>query len=83
MRTSCVQESWLTLLTYDIRANWDTTYSVNVFLPAKAFGGDKIDATKNWHILCVMFQGVPLIAELVKYFCGEIHTPRSKQCLDD
>ena len=40
----------------------------HVFLPAKAFGGDKIDATKNRHILCVMFQGVPLIAELVKYF---------------
>ncbi len=47
---------------------WDTTYSVNVFPPAKAFDGEKIDPTKNRHILRLMFQGVPLIAELVKYF---------------
>ena len=52
----------------DICDNWDTMYSVNVLPPAKAFDGDKIDATKNRHIQCVMFQGVPLIAELVKYF---------------
>ncbi len=38
------------------------------FQPAKAFDGDKIDATKNRHILRAMFQGVPWIAELVKYF---------------
>jgi hypothetical protein len=63
-----VQESWLTLLTQDICNNWDTTYSVNAFPPAKAFDGDKIDATKNRHILSVMFQGVPWISELVKYF---------------
>ena len=37
----------LTPLTQDIRDNWDTTYSVNVFPPAKAFNGEKIDATKN------------------------------------
>jgi len=64
----CVQESWLALLTQDICHNWDTTYSVNKFQPAKAFDGDKIDATKNRHILRAMFQGVPWIAELVKYF---------------
>jgi hypothetical protein len=58
----------LAQLTQDIRDNWDTTYSVNAFPPAKAFDGDKIDATKNWHILRVIFQGVPLIAELIKYF---------------
>jgi len=63
-----VEESWLAQLTQDMRNNWDTTYSVNAFLPAKAFDGDKIDATKNRHILRVMFQGVPWIAELVKYF---------------
>jgi hypothetical protein len=34
----------------------------------KAFDGDKINATKNKHIPSVMFQGIPLIAELVKYF---------------
>jgi len=64
----CKQESWLTQLTQDIRNNRDTTYSVNAFPSAKAFDGDKIDATKNRHILRVMFQGIPLIAELVKYF---------------
>ncbi len=64
----CLQESWLTQLTQDICINWDTMYSVNVFLPAKAFGGEKIDPTKSRHILRLMFQGVPLIAELVKYF---------------
>ncbi len=63
-----LQESWLTQLTQDICYNWDTTYSVNVFPPAKAFDGEKIDPTRNRHILRVMFQGVPLIAELVKYF---------------
>jgi hypothetical protein len=64
----CVEESWLAQLTQDICHNWDTTYSVNKFQPAKAFDGDKIDATKNRHILRAMFQGVPWIAELVKYF---------------
>jgi hypothetical protein len=39
----------------DVPNNWDTTYSVNVFPPAKAFDGDKIDATKNRHIPSVMF----------------------------
>jgi hypothetical protein len=39
----------------DIHNNWDTTHSVNVFLPAKAFDGEKIDATKNRHISSVMF----------------------------
>jgi hypothetical protein len=63
-----VEESWLVQLTQDIRHNWDMTYSVNKFQPAKAFDGDKIDATKNRHILRAMFQGVPWIAELVKYF---------------
>ncbi len=63
-----VKESRLTQLTQDIRNNWDTTCYVNVFSPAKAFDGDKIDATKNRLIPSVMFQSVPLIAELVKYF---------------
>jgi len=58
----------LAQLTQDICNNWDTAYSVNAFPPAKAFDVDKIDATKNRHILRVMFQGVPWIAELVKYF---------------
>jgi hypothetical protein len=58
----------LTPLTQDIHDNWDTTYSVNVFPPAKAFDGEKINATKNRHIPSGMFRGVPLIAELVKYF---------------
>jgi hypothetical protein len=35
----------LTPLTQDIRDIWDTTYSVNVFPPAKAFNGEKINAT--------------------------------------
>jgi hypothetical protein len=64
----CVEESWLAQLTQDMCDNWDTTYSVNAFPPAKAFDRDKIDATKNRHILSVMFQGIPWIAELVKYF---------------
>ncbi len=63
-----LQESWLTQLTQDICINWDTMYSVNVFPPAKAFDGEKIDPTKNRHILRLMFQGVPLIADLMKYF---------------
>jgi hypothetical protein len=68
-----VIELRLTQLTQDIRNNWDTMYSVNVFPPAKAFNGEKINATKNRHIPSVMFLGVPLIAELVKYF-DDIYT---------
>ncbi len=63
-----LQESWLTQLTQDICINWDTTYSVDVILPAKAFDGERIDCTKNRHILRLIFQDVPFIAELVKYF---------------
>jgi hypothetical protein len=73
MIQGCVKESRLTQLTQDIRNNWDTTYSVNVFLPVKAFDGDKIDATKNRHIPSVMFQGIPLMAKLVKYFQDKYH----------
>ena len=47
---------------------------VNVFPSAKVFEGEKIDPTKNRHIIRVMFQGVPLIAELVKYFEEKYHT---------
>jgi hypothetical protein len=43
----CVIDLRLTHLTQDIHNNWDTTYSVKLFPPAKAFDGDKIDATKN------------------------------------
>ncbi len=68
MIQDCVKESRLTQLTQDVRNNWDTTYSVNVFSPVQAFDSDKINATKNRHIPSVMFQCVPLIAELVKYF---------------
>jgi hypothetical protein len=45
----------LTPLTQDIRNNWDTTYSVNVFPPANAFDGEKINASKNRHIPSGMF----------------------------
>jgi hypothetical protein len=58
----------LTPLTQDISNNWDITYSVNVFPPAKAFDREKINATKNRHIPSGMFLGIPLIAELVNYF---------------
>jgi hypothetical protein len=68
MIPGCIIELRLTPLTQDIRDNWDTTYSVNVFPPAKAFNEEKIDATKNRHIPSGMFLGIPLIAELVKYF---------------
>jgi hypothetical protein len=68
MIPGCIIELRLTPLTQDIRDNRDTTYSVNVFLPAKAFDGEKFDATKNRHIPSGMFLGVHLIAELVKYF---------------
>ena len=49
----CVEESWLAQLMQDICNDWDTTYSVNAFLPAKAFDGDEIDAKKNREIFYV------------------------------
>jgi len=48
-----VEESWLAQLMQDICNDWDTTYSVNAFLPAKAFDGDEIDAKKNREIFYV------------------------------
>ncbi len=56
MIQGCIKELRLTQLTQDIHNDWDTTYSVNVFTPAKAFDGYKIDATKNRHIPSVIFQ---------------------------
>ncbi len=46
-----VAESKLRELTEDLRDNWDTTYSVSLFPPSKEFKGEKIDVTKNRHIL--------------------------------
>jgi len=63
-----LEQSRLTQLTQDIRENWDTTYSVHIFPPAKNFDGLKIDELKNRHIYRVRFVNVPLIAELVRYF---------------
>jgi hypothetical protein len=68
MIPGCVIDLRLTHLMQDICKNWDTTYSVDLFLPAKAFDREKINATKNRHIPRVMFISEPLIAELVKYF---------------
>ncbi len=68
MIPGCIIELRLTPLTQDICNNWDTTYSVNVFPPAKAFDREKINATKNRHTPSGMFWRVPLIAEIVKYF---------------
>jgi len=62
-----VESSRLSLLTQDIQENWDTTYSVDVFRPAKNFDGLPIDNTKNRHIPRVRFINVPLIADLVRY----------------
>jgi hypothetical protein len=55
MIQGCIIDLRLTHLTQDIHDNWDTAYSVDVFLPAKAFDGEKINATKNRHIPSVMF----------------------------
>jgi hypothetical protein len=46
-----VAESKLRELTEDLCDNWDTTYSVDLFPPSKEFEGEKIDVTKNGHIL--------------------------------
>ncbi len=53
-----VAESKLTELTEDLRYNWDTTYYVNLFPPSKEFEGEKIDGTKNRHILQANFGSV-------------------------
>jgi hypothetical protein len=46
-----VGQSKLEELTQDLRDNWDTAYSVNMFPSSKEFEGEKIDVTKNRHIL--------------------------------
>ena len=63
-----VAESKLRELTEDLCDNWDTTYSVNMFPPSKEFEGEKIDVTKNRHILRANFGSVQRIAELVQLF---------------
>ncbi len=60
-----VEESSVRELTDNIKANWDTTYCVNQFPPAKKFAGDNIDPTKNRHILHPTFPNVPMISKLV------------------
>ncbi len=63
-----VAESKLRELTEDLRDIWDTTYSVNLFPPSKEFEGEKIDVTKNRHILRANFGSLQRIAELVQLF---------------
>jgi hypothetical protein len=63
-----VAESKLRELTEDLRDNWDTTCSVNMFPLSKEFEGEKIDVTKNRHILRANFGSVQRIAELVQVF---------------
>ena len=63
-----VTESQLRELTEDLHDNWDTTYSVNLFPPTKEFEGEKIDVTKNRHILRANFGSVQRILELVHLF---------------
>jgi hypothetical protein len=63
-----VAESQLRELTEDLRDNWDTTYSVDLFPPSKEFEGKKIDVTKNRHILQANFGSVQRILELVQLF---------------
>ncbi len=53
-----VAESKLRELTEDLRDNWDTTYSANMFSPSKVFEGEKVDVTKNRHILRANFGSV-------------------------
>jgi hypothetical protein len=63
-----VAESYLRELTEDLHDNWDTTYSANMSPPSKEFEGEKIDVTKNRHILRANFCSVQIIAELVQLF---------------
>jgi hypothetical protein len=63
-----VAESQLRELTGDLHDDWDTTYSVDLFLPTKEFEGEKIDVTKNRHILQANFGSVQRILELEQLF---------------
>jgi hypothetical protein len=63
-----VAESKLRELTEDLHDKWDTTYSVNIFPPSKKIVGEKIDVTKNRHILRANFGSVQRIAELLQLF---------------
>jgi hypothetical protein len=63
-----IAESYLGELTEDLHDNWDTTYSANMFLPSKEFEGEKIDVTKNRHILSANFGSTQRIVDLVQLF---------------
>ncbi len=75
-----VAESKLREHTEDLRDNWDTTYSANMFPPSKEFEGEKIDVTKNRHILQANFGSVQRIAELVQLF-EDLYKHLAIQCL--
>jgi hypothetical protein len=68
MIQSHVAESKLRELTQDLHDDWDMTYSVKMFPPSKEFEGEKIDVTKNRHILQANFGSIQRIAELVQVF---------------
>jgi hypothetical protein len=63
-----VVDSKLRELTQDLCDNWDTAYSVNMFPPLKEFESEKIDVTKNRHILRENFGSIQRMAELVQVF---------------
>ncbi len=63
-----VAESQLRELTEDLHDNWNTTYSVDLFPPTKEFEGEKIDVTKNRHILRENFGSLQRILELIHLF---------------
>jgi hypothetical protein len=63
-----VAESQLRELTEHLYDNWDAPYSVDLFPPTKEFEGEKIDVTKNRHILRANFGSVQRILELVQLF---------------
>jgi len=52
----------------DIQQNWDTTYSVTNFRPAKAFDGNEIDPGTNRHLQGATFREIIHMQNLIKYF---------------
>ena len=55
-------------LTKDLAGNWNTTYSKNLFPPAKSFDGGRVNPEKNRHIPSDKYDQVPKLENLVRMF---------------
>ncbi len=58
----------MSLVSNDIKENWESTYSDSKFPPSKAFDGEVIDRGTNRHLRYESFREIPEMNALVTEF---------------